>query len=247
MVDELGRTRERLVMSEKMASWQTIARKVAHEIKNPLTPISLIADQLRSLPDMPKEKLHSILQQSAKVIEEETGSLQRMVREFSGFASLPRPEPKREDLTIVVEDFIERNTRSGGPEFVFEKRPGNYMCSVDRGMMFQVLHNLSNNARLAKHPETVTVRVALRAADGFIYAEVSDNGPGIPEAMRHVLFEAYTTTRSTGDAEKGMGLGLAISRKILMDHDGYLNLKGTSPSGACFEFRVPQMKEVSRI
>ncbi|MGE0174724.1 MAG: ATP-binding protein [Oligoflexales bacterium] len=246
MAEELEKTRQKLIMSEKMASWQTVARKVAHEIKNPLTPISLIADQLRSLPEMSKDKLQSFLQQSAKVIEEETGSLQRMVREFSGFASLPRPEPKVENLATIVKDFIERNTRAGGPILLFTQEEADYACLVDRGMIFQVLHNLCNNARLAKHPETVTVQMSLKSEKGILCVEVCDNGPGIPELMHHVLFEAYTTTRSTGDGEKGMGLGLAISRKILFDHNGFLELKRTSDKGACFELGLPKINEVKR-
>src|SRR5262249_23566221 len=117
MAKDLDETRQRLVLTEKMQTWQTIARKVAHEIKNPLTPISLVADQLKKAATAVPPAQQETLQEASRILAEETESLRRMVREFSAFARLPEPDLRAGDLGEVVRDFIARNETGKGPVF----------------------------------------------------------------------------------------------------------------------------------
>jgi signal transduction histidine kinase len=240
MAKDLDETRQRLVLSEKMQSWQNVARKVAHEIKNPLTPISLVAAELQKrAAQMPDAASRGLLTEAGRVLHEETQSLDRMVREFSAFARLPDPELAAGDLLELVRDFVSRNQAATGPELVVVASRERFPVIMDRGMLTQILHNLVNNARLAKAPARVSIRFELDLADGTCALHVRDDGPGVPATLRATLFDAYVTSRSTGDGEKGMGLGLTISRKIASDHGGALVLATTGPEGTCFRLTLP--------
>lgn len=242
MAQDLEEARQRLILSEKMQSWQNVARKVAHEIKNPLTPISLVADELKRRAAAASGDLQETLAEAGRILKEETESLGRMVKEFSAFARLPDPDLKAGDLGELVADFVARNATETGPQFIVEAKTGTYPVVFDRGMIVQVLHNLVNNARLAKAPARLTVRFALHRLGTAAILDVIDDASGVPEALRTTLFDAYVTTRSTGDGEKGMGLGLTISRKIAVDHGGALNLHKTGPEGSCFRLNLPLAK-----
>ncbi len=239
MAEDLDQARQRLVLTEKMQSWQNVARKVAHEIKNPLTPISLVAAELKRRGAAATGETASFLEEAGRVLYEETSSLERMVREFTAFARLPEPRLEAGDLEDLVRDFAQRNLVINGPKFTMGGEPGPYPVVLDRAMIAQILHNLVNNARLAKAPQAVEVGFRLRReADGAV-VDVMDDAGGVPETLRETLFDAYVTTRSTGDGEKGMGLGLAIARKIAMDHGGSLDLTSTGGKGSVFTLRLP--------
>jgi len=242
MAHALDEARQRLVLNEKMQSWQNVARKVAHEIKNPLTPISLVASELkRHGANATDERTRTLLAETSRILEEETGSLGRMVREFSAFARLPEPDLIAADLLEILKDFAQRNSTDGGPILIINAdREQPFPAVVDRAMILQVLHNLLNNARLAKAPAQVTVTLTLsRSSERTYLLDVIDDGPGVPETLKQTLFDAYVTTRSTGDGEKGMGLGLTIARKIASDHGGSLNLHSTGADGTCFRMVLP--------
>ncbi len=239
MAHDLDETRQRLILSEKMQSWQAVARKVAHEIKNPLTPISLVADELRKRAASAPEGLRETLQEASRILAEETESLGRMVREFSAFARLPDPDLQAGDLGELVRDFVARNQTADGPSFKVAAPDTSLPVVIDRGMVVQVLHNLVNNARLAKAPAKLTVRFELSQAGTNVLLDVVDDASGVPESLRQTLFDAYVTSRSTGDGEKGMGLGLTISRKIAVDHGGSLILHKTSTEGSRFRLTLP--------
>ena len=265
-VDLVG-TRKKLILAEKMNSWQNVARKVAHEIKNPLTPLSLVGSEMQRLATVnagqSSKELTNFLQLSGKIIEEETASLGRMVKEFTAFARLPRPAPGDENLATLVSEFVQRNTTSDGPLLAITKQAEvDFSCRVDRSMIFQIFHNMLNNARLAVHPQRASVkfdvgllRLANYECEGadttpssfseVLFVDITDNGPGVPKVLEDSLFDAYVTTRSTGDGEKGMGLGLTISRKIASDHGGSLELKHSSDTGAVFRLTVPLAKDAN--
>lgn len=239
MALDLEETRQRLILTEKMHSWQNVARKVAHEIKNPLTPITLVAAQLRRQEEKAPPNLKPVLNEAIQILEEETASLGRMVKEFSAFARLPDPKLQPDDLSDIITSFMSRNQSDTGPLLLQLNEPADYLLICDRGMLMQIFHNLVNNARLAKSPARVTVTFNLHRQANNLVLDVKDDGPGVPADLRSTLFDAYVTSRSTGEQEKGMGLGLTISRKIAHDHGGSLILKEASEFGSCFELTLP--------
>ena len=237
---DLARERERAIEADRMATWQTMARKVAHEIKNPLTPIGLVGEQLGLVAGRVKDPQVSVaIAESSRVIAEEIESLNRMVREFAAFARLPKAELLRLDLADVVRDFVTRNQRDDGPVLKFKCELDETPAMMDRGMMHQVLHNLVTNARLAKSPARVDVVMSVTRESEHWCLDVTDDGPGVPEALGDQIFDAYVTTRSTGESEKGMGLGLTISRQIARDHGGQLILYATGSKGTTMRLVLP--------
>ena len=239
MAKDLAETREKLIFAQKMHSWQAVARKVAHEIKNPLTPITVVAEQLKRSQRHASPELQEMLSEASRILQDEASALGRMVTEFTAFARLPEPSLEQADGVAVVQDFVGRNRRPGGPTFhVRSALPG---CDVmiDRGMVMQVFHNLTNNAVLAKAPKPAAITFTLSIAEGRFLVDVADDGPGVPDHLRATLFDAYVTSRSTGDGEKGMGLGLTISRKIADDHGGSLILLQSGPDGTTFRLSMP--------
>jgi len=256
MSGDLASARRRLVLTEKMSSWQNAARKVAHEIKNPLTPITLVAGELQRLSTTSTlpQNLRSSLEQSGRILSEETESLGRMVQEFTAFARLPEPKLETLDLGEIVRDFVTRNSGQKNVTLTLESE-GPKIVLADRGMIHQIFHNLVTNARLAKQPTPVTVSFRFEisplpdsesagsAATQMLRLQITDDGPGVPETLRNTLFDAYVTTRSTGDGEKGMGLGLTIARKIAHDHLGTLELVRSDSTGTTFELCLPRKKD----
>ncbi|XDB00258.1 PAS domain-containing sensor histidine kinase [Sulfitobacter sp. LCG007] len=230
-----------LVSAQRMAAWGDVARRIAHEIKNPLTPIQLSAERLKRkfTPKLDGEDAAS-LEQMTGVIVRQTGDLRRIVDEFSKFARMPEPERKLVDLTQLVADAVLLQ-REGQPdvEIAASLPEGPVLADLDPTMIHQALTNLIKNAgeateSLAKRgapdgfePE---IRIALTLPEGKARITISDNGIGLPED-RARLFEPYVTTRS-----EGTGLGLPIVKKIIEEHGGSLGLEDAEPFGQASHF-----------
>jgi two-component system nitrogen regulation sensor histidine kinase NtrY len=224
-----------LLSAQRKAAWADIARRIAHEIKNPLTPIQLSAERLRRryLKDIKKDP--ETFQICTDTIIRHVEDIGRMVDEFSSFARMPAPVLKPEDLTTIVEQavFLERTAH---PKITFELRfairPVPLRC--DARLVGQTLINLLKNAiesieaRIVESgpspPGRITVRVESVPA---VAVSIEDNGKGLPEHGRERLTEPYVTTRA-----KGTGLGLAIVKKIMEDHQGELVLSDREGGGA---------------
>ena len=238
-----------LVSAQRMAAWGDVARRIAHEIKNPLTPIQLSAERIkrkfaRELPAEDAAKLSEL----TDVIVRQTNDLRRIVDEFSKFARMPEPERRPEDLCVLLSGAITLQ-KAGQPDVRFEVDLGDapLMGQYDATMIGQALTNLIKNAgeaietRVEMTGENVKPQIRIRA--GRIGAEaeisISDNGIGLPED-RAKLFEPYVTTR-----DKGTGLGLPIVKKIIEEHGGTLKLEdaalfdGESHHGAMALIRLP--------
>lgn len=243
MAKDLSETREKLVFTQKMQSWQTVARKVAHEIKNPLTPITIVADQLQRCQKIAGPQLQEILAEASRILYDEAGALSRMVKEFTAFARLPDPHLEQLDAIALVRDFVMRNARAEGPTFKVTAPETSCVIMADRGMLMQIFHNLVNNAVLAKPaPMRASIEFIVTVANERLIVDICDDGPGVPEQLRATMFDAYVTSRSTGEGEKGMGLGLTISRKIATDHNGALRLLRTGPGGSVFRLELPKVE-----
>ena len=220
-----------LVSAQRMAAWGDVARRIAHEIKNPLTPIQLSAERI-------KRKFGSEvgdadrLDQMTDVIVRQTNDLRRIVDEFSKFARMPEPELKSVDLTKIVRDAVTLQ-EAGQPEVKIVASIPNapIIADLDSTMISQALTNLIKNAGEAietyieKEGQEVIpeVRVALSMENDTAFVTVEDNGIGLPED-RAKLFEPYVTTR-----DKGTGLGLPIVKKIIEEHGGTLTLSDAEP------------------
>jgi nitrogen fixation/metabolism regulation signal transduction histidine kinase len=216
MVAELGETRARVEYLQKVSAWQEVARRLAHEIKNPLTPIQLAVQELASKYQGGDPAYEKLLTTAQEILKEEIGSIRRLVDDFSAFAKLPKVEPMPVDLGQVVDDFVRAHAE--WQPFVELERPAAPVGALcDRMLIRRVLANLIENAVQAAEDagRTPRVRLAVLARPGGATILVDDNGPGIPAADRERAFDPYVTTK-----EHGTGLGLAIVRKIVLDHGG---------------------------
>jgi len=218
-----------LVSAQRMAAWGDVARRIAHEIKNPLTPIQLSAERIkRKFRDAAGDDADK-LDQLTDVIVRQTNDLRRIVDEFSKFARMPQPKTRVESLARVLSEAVMLQ-ETGQPDTRFDLvlAEDGLMAEIDPAMIGQALTNLIKNAgeatdslRDAGAPEgyVPTIRVESRAEDGEAVIVISDNGIGLPQDSAR-LFEPYVTTR-----EKGTGLGLSIVKKIIEDHGGTLLLQ----------------------
>jgi two-component system, NtrC family, nitrogen regulation sensor histidine kinase NtrY len=239
-----------LVSAQRMAAWGDVARRIAHEIKNPLTPIQLSAERIKRkfAPKLGEENSDQ-LQSMTDVIVRQTNDLRRIVDEFSKFARMPEPERHNEDLTMLVRDAVLLQ-ESGRPDLkiVADLPEGESPAQLDSTMISQALTNLIKNAgeaidSLRQKEEGVVldpqIRVRMRQDGASYEITIADNGIGLPED-RARLFEPYVTTRN-----EGTGLGLPIVKKIIEEHGGSLSLEdapvfeGQSHFGAMAVIRLP--------
>jgi two-component system nitrogen regulation sensor histidine kinase NtrY len=236
-----------LVSAQRMAAWGDVARRIAHEIKNPLTPIQLSAERIKrkyrtQIAD-PEE-----LEALTDVIVRQTNDLRRIVDEFSRFARMPEPERRETDLTALLRAAVMlQENGQPGVKFVKALPPGAVMLDIDPTMIGQALTNLLKNAGEAIEARrekgeaglVPEIRVALDVDETHATIRIADNGTGLPPD-RARLFEPYVTTR-----EKGTGLGLPIVKKIIEEHGGTLTLVDAPPFGpgaavgAMAEIRLP--------
>jgi len=242
-----------LVSAQRMAAWGDVARRIAHEIKNPLTPIALSAERIKRK-FRPQVAEPEDLDQYTDVIVRQTNDLRRIVDEFSKFARMPEPDRRENDLTALVRDAVLLQ-ESGQPGVTFVKAlPAEPVTmDLDATMISQALTNLIKNAGEAiesyhekgapagHRPE---VRITFDAEPDAAVIRIMDNGIGLPPD-RARLFEPYVTTR-----EKGTGLGLPIVKKIIEEHGGTLALldapvfEGNDHAGAMAEIRLPRAPKV---
>ena len=226
-----------LMSAQRMAAWGDVARRIAHEIKNPLTPIQLSAERLKrrylkQIKDDPET--FSIC---TDTIIRQVGDIGRMVDEFSSFARMPRPTVQPEDAKELCQQalFLQRN---GNPTVRYISRlpEGPVPLICDRRQVAQVLTNiLKNSAEAIEGREAAPGRqlppgeisLSLKDDGATVAIVVEDNGKGLPKEGRERLTEPYMTTRS-----KGTGLGLAIVKKIMEDHGGSLALEDREGGGA---------------
>ncbi|MBT7448243.1 MAG: PAS domain-containing sensor histidine kinase, partial [Tateyamaria sp.] len=229
-----------LVSAQRMAAWGDVARRIAHEIKNPLTPIQLSAERIKRKFGPRLGENSESLEQMTDVIIRQTGDLRRIVDEFSKFARMPEPECKTHDLAALVRDSVLLQ-RLGQPTIkILDDLPVEpVLTEIDATMISQALTNLMKNAGEAvetlrndnippNHVALITVKMQTSPVD--IVITISDSGIGLPED-RTRLFEPYVTTRN-----EGTGLGLPIVKKIIEEHGGTLSLDDAAPFEGCTHF-----------
>ncbi len=215
-----------LVMAQRSSAWADVAQRIAHEIKNPLTPIQLSAERLKKRFGKVIEKDRDIFDQCTDTIVRQVSDIGRMVDEFSSFARMPKPTMRSGDITDNIKEAVFLQ-EVANPEISFEMDLGETPLTglFDKRLLSQVFTNIVKNA--AEAIEAVPtgergkglVSVVGRIEQNQIIVDVIDNGKGLPREQRQRLLEPYMTTR-----DKGTGLGLAIVSKILEDHDGHIEL-----------------------
>jgi signal transduction histidine kinase len=243
MVEEASRTmakdRRRIASLENLSAWQEAARRHAHEMRTPLTAARLELDQLGRLGPLlgAPEATHLVAS-----VEQEIDRLEKFTQSFATFARLPRPSPRIEDLGALAAEFVELFGSAWPNLALSAERPAKaIVAAVDREMIRQVWVNLLENTAQACGEQGG--RVLLKAGEGPTgpFVEIADDGPGIAPEILPRLFEPYVSGRPGGG---GMGLGLAISRKILLDHGGDLELIESSRRGARFRLALPRPEDV---
>jgi len=239
MLDELAQAQRRVAYLQRIGAWQGMARRIAHEIKNPLTPIQLAVQQLRDKDPGLDPRFSAMLRTSVEIVEDEVEGLRRMVTTFSQFAKVPEVRTRAEPLARVLREFERAYGHLGddeGGELHVEVPEHEVIIAADRQLLKQALVNLVENAVLSAREAgraPVQVRVTVRLDPGEVTLLVDDNGPGIDQERRERVFEPYETSRKSGT-----GLGLAIVKKIVLDHGGEIWIEDSPLGGARFLLRL---------
>jgi nitrogen fixation/metabolism regulation signal transduction histidine kinase len=235
MAGDLEDNRRKRVEAEKVAAWREIARRLAHEIKNPLTPIQLTVQQMRDKYGGSDDDYQELLDNCTEIITEEVESLRGLVQEFADFARMPQLALISHDVNSTIKDTIklyaerkvELDLEDGIPEL-----------KLDLEGMRRVLINLVENALDAGGEES-KILIQTRTREGKVFLSIMDEGPGVNQADRERIFEPYISGK-----KEGTGLGLAMVRSIIEEHGGTITVLDSPTGGARFdiELSMPESK-----
>jgi two-component system nitrogen regulation sensor histidine kinase NtrY len=232
-----------LLVAQRNTAWADVARRVAHEIKNPLTPIQLAAERLKKK-YLPTEQADAeTFNKYIETISKHVGDIGKMVEEFVSFARMPAPEFKREDLSVIIRKIV-FSEQVAHPDITYENSLSGapIWLSCDERQLSQVFINLLKNAAEALEPRMLELKEPFKACitlrseltDTSCKIIIHDNGPGFPPDKIQKLMEPYFTTRA-----RGTGLGLAIVKKIIEDHKATLTLENHPSGGGCVILNFP--------
>jgi two-component system nitrogen regulation sensor histidine kinase NtrY len=230
--------RQRIRYLEHLSAWQEAARRHAHEIRTPLTAIRMEVDRLTSALQTEDSDNRAEVESARASILSEIRQLTEFTRNFTSFAAIPAPKMQRLDLSRLIAEFAVTfgNAWPNLRLHVGHAESGAFV-NADADMIRRVLVNLAANSSQAANGRGGTVTFEVRHEQNSRSIYVSDDGPGLPSGIRSRLFEPYTTSRGIG---QGMGLGLAISKKILLDHGGDLHLIDPTSGGTTFRLSLPE-------
>ncbi len=231
MLDRLAKSRERAKEMEKQAAWRKLARVLAHEIKNPLTPIQLSVRQLADSYHGDDEKFAETLSLTREIVDEEVESLRRLVREFGDFARAPQIQPAEEN----IHDLLMELDCLYGDHLTTQDTCECTTWMIDREKIKRALINLLDNA-LAEVGEDGEILLRCFEREDHLQIEVEDDGPGVSDTIAPNIFEPHFTTKSTG-----VGLGLPIVKSTVEQHGGTITyISGRKLKGACFVIMIPR-------
>jgi two-component system nitrogen regulation sensor histidine kinase NtrY len=225
-----------LIRSQKVAAWREVARRLAHEIKNPLTPIQLSAERLQRHFGSAPPPTRALVDECTTTIVNEVESLKGLVDEFSQFARMPSPRTAPTTLAPLLDDTLALYDGLFA-EVVFERRYAENLplVRVDPEQLRRVIINLVDNAIEAMERRgRITVETSHDAAHHVARLVIADDGPGISEGDREKLFMPYFSTK-----RRGSGLGLAIVRRIIAEHGGSIEVSDNVPRGTRFTIDLP--------
>jgi len=223
-----------LIKAQQLAAWNEAARRIAHEIKNPLTPIRLSAERLLRKHQQGDPGLGKAVEDGVEIIVREVVTLQGMVDEFSRYARMPRPHPGPVDLSKLVGETVHLyHNLKPGVDVEGDVDPALSTVLIDGEQVRRALINLLDNAVEATEAPG-QVSVAAHAVNGHLEIQVADTGRGIPPASKEKLFLPYYSTKG-----RGTGLGLAIVHRIVTDHQGSIRVEDNVPQGTVFTVELP--------
>ena len=238
MTEELTNQRERLVQSERVAAWRELARRLAHELKNPLFPLQLTVENLVRARQLPAAEFDEVFNESTQTLSMEIGNLKKIIGRFSDFSKMPKPELERIDARDAVERVraLYAVSSDDGPKIDVKtevaERPMPLM--VDPELLHRALSNLVLNAKDAM-PEGGTVTISARPKGEAVELRVADTGQGLTPEECERLFTPYYTTK-----QHGTGLGLAIVQSVVTDHAGTIAVESRDGQGATFVITLPR-------
>jgi len=231
MIDDLEDSAEQLAKSSKDQAWQEMARQVAHEIKNPLTPMRLTVQSFQRNYDPTKSNHRAYIQEFAQILIEQIDTMSQVANAFSDYATLPKAQLKMCDAVEVTKRATEIFEQE---EVVFSTNVEKFEIPIDRTQWIRVLTNLIQNGLQSipanKKPE---IKVQLNVTPKFLKVRVSDNGMGIPKDLKDKIFEPKFTTKS-----KGMGLGLGIVKNIVEAHHGSIKYTSEPNQNTTFTIKI---------
>jgi nitrogen fixation/metabolism regulation signal transduction histidine kinase len=235
MTAELETSREQLIKAEKDAAWREMARQIAHDIKNPLTPIQLSADLLRRAKADGSPEFDSIFDRTLDTITRQVKNLREIASDFNALTGTATAHPQEFDAGELLDEVLTLNDAYAVELGVRVVRTGGGgRVRVDPALLRRVLINIVSNAFEAM-PDGGELHVCVEPEDGQLAIEVRDTGKGVPEEVRAHLFEPYFTTRSTGT-----GLGLAIAKRVIDEMNGTIRLAPAEPGpGTIASIRLP--------
>jgi two-component system nitrogen regulation sensor histidine kinase NtrY len=233
-IDELEIKAQQLAQSERESAWREMAKQVAHEIKNPLTPMKLGLQHFERLYDpeapMSKEKFQKV----TRSLVEQIDGLTRIANEFSNFAKMPQPQRETIDICALLENVVQVFSHDGMRNIRTENTNKEINLSVDKDMMIRVFNNLIKNAFQAiQEIENGEVVVSVSTTKEDVLIEIRDNGKGIAEEQKDKIFVPYFTTKSTGT-----GLGLAMVKQMVELHQGDVSFVSEEGKGTSFIVRL---------
>jgi nitrogen fixation/metabolism regulation signal transduction histidine kinase len=233
MVDDLAESAEKLARSERESAWQEMARQVAHEIKNPLTPMRLTIQSFEHTfnPDDPDS--NQKLKEFSKLLIQQIDTMSEVAEAFSDFAALPKPTMKDCDLVEVTQMAINIFQHE---YIVFSSNEAHIYHKMDRTQWIRVITNLVQNALHSvskKKKPQIGVQIVSEPTETII--SITDNGSGIPDKLKSKIFEPKFTTKTAG-----MGLGLGIVKNIIKSHSGKISFVSTQDKGTTFSIVLPK-------
>lgn len=221
-----------IILAQRALAWQEVAKRVAHEIKNPLTPIRLSAERLQKTWNERTDNFDDIIKRSTGTIIKQVNSLRSLVDEFSKFGKLPKMSLEPTDVRHIISEVVELYSHTRDIS-IFTSLQDTPTIEIDREQIKRVLINLIDNAIQAK-TENIWIRSEYHKSMDIIRIEVIDEGVGISEANKEKLFLPYFSTR-----KEGTGLGLAIVNSIVSKHRGYIRVQDNTPKGSRFLIELP--------
>ena len=227
------------IKAQKALTWQEIARRVAHEIKNPLTPIKLSTERMLKKWEHRDADFDQVFHRSAKTIVREVDSLRRLVDEFSRFGKMPEINKTPTQIPIIIDEVVNLYKGYKGVEINVSIPDNSPMVELDGEQFRRVIINIFDNAIQAMaNSGRIYVTLKFDIPSNWAYIEIADNGPGIRDEDKDKLLLPYFSTR-----KNGTGLGLAIANRIIAEHRGYIRVRDNEPNGTVFTIDIP-IKEI---
>lgn len=241
MVNDLDRARRRMAQAEKVQAWQEIAQRLAHEVKNPLTPIRLAAERLRRRYEADAPDFGDVLDRTVETIIREVDALSTLLNDFRSFARMPRPNKENVLLRELIREVGAVYRDAPGVTVDADGIDPELTIPADRNQMRQLIVNLiTNSIEAAGDRVAIRFRADIVRKNNVPYCRfrAEDDGPGIPEDLGRSVFDPYVTSK-----REGTGLGLAIVQRIVFDHDGQINFETAPGSGTTFIIDLPVNEE----